>query len=154
METVPHDDFLELINHLFLPPKLPQSGDGPNKDHVYIIACITKAVAKFRRAVGCDLSSWQAVDSMMKNMHRAHQLGWLDAELLQQCIQDLPLKGTLYYTLVAEPSVLKLSKEYFHFIYPLKMRVSSSADLPRAILPSSLLKPRYLRRPSPKPPIN
>ncbi|KAK4543620.1 hypothetical protein LTR36_005265 [Oleoguttula mirabilis] len=80
-----------LINHIFLPPKLPHSDDGLAFDA--FVKTASKAIAAFRPLRADQRPPLDAVARLLENMACAHTGGCVNEEKLVELLDALPRQG-------------------------------------------------------------
>jgi hypothetical protein len=96
VDTTTDDLFLDLVNHLFLPPKLPQTSDGRDNHHGYIIDRVFEAVIGFRNAMEADGFLSQplvTIEKMMAAMQSAHSARCLTRQGLENVLSIMQPGG-------------------------------------------------------------
>lgn len=90
-----------LIEHVFLPPKLPQSYDAEteHKDeslHRFVAEASQRFVEILERSHGTsqrDLQQWRQVDKMLQRITVVHQLHRLTKEDIESVLQQMNVGG-------------------------------------------------------------
>lgn len=72
MFTPSRNDLLYILNHVFLPPKLPQKDEGDDARHVHDIALISlvhEAAGDFLTTVSAEYSQrWSSIITMLERL--------------------------------------------------------------------------------------
>ncbi|TKA83391.1 hypothetical protein B0A55_01000 [Friedmanniomyces simplex] len=83
--------YRSLVNHVFLPPELPQSDDGDAFD--IIVQTTFKALIEYKRLRADQHSSVENAIRMTGNMATAHVDGYIDEEKLACLMEAIPRDG-------------------------------------------------------------
>ncbi|KIM25732.1 hypothetical protein M408DRAFT_203316, partial [Serendipita vermifera MAFF 305830] len=113
------EDILQyLIEHIFLPPKLPQELDPKYrlKDSA-LLDLVTDAAARFaglpipsEDEVTQDLEAWEFIRRMLQNMKHIHNEGCLDRHNLQAALECMKPKDVLPVFIEAQNAAVILRK--------------------------------------------
>lgn len=96
---LPDKNLLYMIHHVFLPPKLPTTGDDPqagNKD-LSLLQTVKEALQGFQSHSGPgNIETIQAAGSMLEQLIRiSDHHGWVQEAELVEAFKMLSSKGTL-----------------------------------------------------------
>lgn len=93
------DDLTYLINHLFLPPKLPQQDDSDSSGRQALLHFVTDSAAAFLETlydknVDVDvLRGWCTLHKMLESMTALHQSVYIPLENLRRTIENMKIHG-------------------------------------------------------------
>jgi hypothetical protein len=93
------NDLTYLINHLFLPPKLPQQDDSDSPGAQALLHFITNSAAAFLGALwdkNVDigvLDRWRTLHKMLESMTSLHQSVHIPLEGLRRTINNMKIHG-------------------------------------------------------------
>jgi hypothetical protein len=73
--TIPAPNFEYAFNNVFMPPKLPQSGDSSVRENDLALLTFVSACAKHYGKFATDKVQWQVIEKMMKSMIRMRKSG-------------------------------------------------------------------------------
>jgi hypothetical protein len=93
-----------IINHLFLPPKLPQEDDTSNVDGQYmLLSHVAESANDFLRGLQDanvdikDQQCWRVLERMLRQMCHIHRGTQLSPALLQKAVCDMNNRGPFTY---------------------------------------------------------
>ena len=89
-----------LVDHLFLPPKLPQEDDSTSGGPQAVVSHVRKSATAFLKELGkdvdCDIiRSWARLQKTFRWMDDLHVNGLLPLESLHGAISGMDVDGTL-----------------------------------------------------------
>jgi hypothetical protein len=100
MESATDSEALHyLINHLFLPPKLPQEDDSGDVFNQALLSHIIESATAFTGGLvhaGVDatvLECWTFLGRMLRKMHTIHQGTQISAAELQRTVKNTEVRG-------------------------------------------------------------
>src|SRR6266436_5065364 len=102
MESDPTDDLTYLINHLFLPPKLPQQDDSSIAGTRTLLHHVADSAAAFletlrRQDVDIDvLHRWDTLLKALESMELLHQSEHIPLEDLRSSINNMKIDGAFF----------------------------------------------------------
>ena len=88
-----------LINHLFLPPKLPQEDDSdPTSTHALLrhVSDSAAAFLRYQKAENAGtgvLSVWRTLYKMLQSMEKLHKSIYIPLECLRSAINNMEMHG-------------------------------------------------------------
>lgn len=122
---------LYMINHVFLPPKLPNGDDFNVKHDMMLLDTAIDVLTQFGACImpndsGCISTMIQTVQNMKKH-HSVHTDGAIDQELLVNSFRDLCVDGILLCGLLRLSEANDYQVERSHSTYAHRMLVLSLA---------------------------
>jgi len=96
---VPMDDLIYIINHLFLPPKLPQKDDSSPANTRALLSLVTNSVVGFLDVLHSQnidtgvLRRWRTLHKMLGSMEVLHQSEYIPLEGLRDSINNMKIHG-------------------------------------------------------------
>jgi hypothetical protein len=100
------DNLNYLINHLFLPPQLPQEDDSSTAGPRALLHHVAESAYAFQdtlRRQNVDisvLSSWSTLCNMLQSMEALHQSVHIPLEDLSRSIGNMKMRGTFTFGFV------------------------------------------------------
>jgi hypothetical protein len=96
--TIDPGDIEYLINHLFLPPKLPQANDSRSARTNALLHHITESAAAFIEALDQNTDndvrrSWRTLHKMLGSMEVLHKSEYIPLEGLRNSINEMKIHG-------------------------------------------------------------
>lgn len=89
-----------VINHLFLPPQLPQEDDSGDIDsQAALLLHISESATAFAEGlsntdVGTSVTPcWQILQKMLQSMHRIHENTHMSLAELQRTVENMEVQG-------------------------------------------------------------
>ena len=99
-----------LVDHLFLPPKLPQEDDSTSGGPQAVVSHVRKSVTAFLKELGkdvdCDIiRSWARLEKTFRWMDDLHVNGLLPLESLHGAISGMDVDGALSLSNTSSPNL-------------------------------------------------
>ena len=99
-----------LVDHLFLPPKLPQEDDSTSGGPQAVVSHVRKSVTAFLKELGkdvdCDIiRSWARLQKTFRWMDDLHVNGLLPLESLHGAISGMDVDGALSLSNTSSPNL-------------------------------------------------
>jgi Family of unknown function (DUF6606) len=94
------DDINYIVNHLFLPPKLPQEEDVNFQSQNALLSHVVESAAAFYRAAndatadGDVCRYWSILHKMLSSMQTVRQGAYIDLQIFQRTVEDMCVNGT------------------------------------------------------------
>lgn len=134
--TIDLRDIEYLINHLFLPPKLPQEDDSSPARTNALLHHVTDSAAAFLNFLKQDADSdvlrrWRMLHKMLESMERIHKSEYIPLECLRDSINGMKDDGGF---------VFRLSPQKF-VVLTRPSQISSPSTSPNKTPASSSAKP-------------
>lgn len=93
MKPINDDHLVSLINHIALPPKLPQTEERDTPGIEKSLLRLTKNVLS--EYDNRSLAAWKAVSQMLRQSSSVRSGSGLDAEQLDTALSNMDIDGTL-----------------------------------------------------------
>ncbi|KAG6835204.1 hypothetical protein H0H93_003933, partial [Arthromyces matolae] len=84
-----------IINHIFLPPRLPQASDDSIKNDIALCNCVIRNAKAFSKLNTSDDNLWNPIIRMLENLHTIASRGALDKQVLLDLALGLAKEETL-----------------------------------------------------------
>lgn len=94
------EDISYIVNHLFLPPKLPQEMDTSVQSQNALLSHVVESAAAFHRAIQLatvdrDVCQyWSILHKMLYSMQAVRHGAHIDSRALQRTIEEMRVNGT------------------------------------------------------------
>lgn len=84
-----------LVNHIVLPPKLPQADDSNHTHELALIEFARELAIAFQRDVFAESRScWAGIVKMLTTWLKVNELGSVSKEALMEAMTELNLEGS------------------------------------------------------------
>lgn len=119
------EDLNRLINHLFLPPKLPQANDTTHDNRGvilrFVIDCCSAFVNKIERAETVVAKRWEGICAMLENMEKINRGTEVSPQTIRQALLNMEVDG-MHNFINQRSYLLQLCfQTQSPFMFPLKM---------------------------------
>ncbi|KAH0579582.1 hypothetical protein H2248_002433 [Termitomyces sp. 'cryptogamus'] len=106
-----------IINHVFLPPRLPQSGDLSMINDLALLDLVIGNARAFAGSMSSDCSSWSPIIEMLENLRNIYSFSALDRFILKDLFSQLTEGGTLVIPVRAQNACLFIRRMDVKTIY-------------------------------------
>ncbi|KAG6887053.1 hypothetical protein C0992_001000 [Termitomyces sp. T32_za158] len=84
-----------IINHVFLPPRLPQAGDPSTENDLALLDLVIRHAKDFAGTMSSDAFDWGPIIKMLENLRIIYSVSALDKFFLQDLFSKLTEGGTI-----------------------------------------------------------
>lgn len=82
-----------IINHVFLPPQLPQAGDQSMENDLALLDLVKRSAKVFAETMSSDAFDWGPINRMLEDLRIVYSASALDKVILQDRISQLTEGG-------------------------------------------------------------
>lgn len=93
-----------MVNHVILPPKLPQCDDRDTKNELALVQFVREQAIAFQLKVPAENQEcWRRITKMLNTWIEVNEHGWISKEAIVRAIAALVYKGT-HQLLLRDPA--------------------------------------------------